>query len=144
MEATFTILALKILAVIALVLLNGFFVMAEFALVKVRETQLEPLQAQVTPAGPRAMSCQPRRYLSAAQVGITIASLALAGGEPVFAALLGPLMDWLQIHSENARTLWRFWWDSRPSRSCTLPPGQAPSGWRLKTAACPPSGWSSF
>jgi len=40
---TVTSLLLKLLAVGALVLLNGFFVAAEFALVKVRETQLAPL-----------------------------------------------------------------------------------------------------
>ncbi|MGA1236743.1 MAG: CNNM domain-containing protein, partial [Limisphaerales bacterium] len=37
---------LKILAVVVLVLLNGFFVAAEFALVKVRDTQLTPLVAK--------------------------------------------------------------------------------------------------
>ena len=38
--------ALKILAVLALVLLNGFFVAAEFALVRIRETQLDMLVAK--------------------------------------------------------------------------------------------------
>ena len=43
---TVTSILLKLLAVGALVLLNGFFVAAEFALVKVRETQLAPLIAK--------------------------------------------------------------------------------------------------
>lgn len=106
MESTFTLLALKILAVLALVLLNGFFVMAEFALVKVRETQLDPLVARGhrRARAARQVLRNLDRYLSAAQVGITIASLALGWvGEPVFAALLRPVMDALHIHSESAR-----------------------------------------
>jgi CBS domain containing-hemolysin-like protein len=44
------------------------------------------------------------RYLSAAQLGITLASLALGWvGEPVFMTLLAPLMDWAGITSEDAR-----------------------------------------
>ncbi|MBN2507641.1 MAG: HlyC/CorC family transporter [Verrucomicrobia bacterium] len=106
MELSFTHVALKILAVIALVLLNGFFVMAEFALVKVRETQLEPLigRGHRRARAVRQVLGSLDRYLSAAQVGITVASLALGWvGEPVFAALLGPVMDGLGIESEHAR-----------------------------------------
>ena len=40
------LIVLKILAVLALVLLNGFFVAAEFALVRIRETQLDVLVAK--------------------------------------------------------------------------------------------------
>jgi len=64
-----------------LVALNGFFVAAEFALVKIRPTQLQPrldrdeLQAKMTH---RVLS-QLDSYLSAAQLGITLASLALVG-----------------------------------------------------------------
>src|SRR6185503_10421022 len=44
------------------------------------------------------------RYLSAAQLGITLASLALGWvGEPVFKTLLAPVMDWAGITSEEAR-----------------------------------------
>ncbi len=99
-----TTIVLKILAVLALVLINGFFVMAEFALVKVRETQLEPLiaQGQRRAKAVRSVLGSLDHYLSAAQVGITIASLALGWvGEPVFATLLRPLMEWLHIDSES-------------------------------------------
>jgi len=74
-----------------LILANGFFVAAEFALVRVRLTRLDELinegrsQAHRT----RDMVRQIDRYLWAAQVGITIASLGLGWvGEPAFAALI--------------------------------------------------------
>ena len=51
-------LTLKIIAVIALVLLNGFFVAAEFALVKIRDTQLSPL---IRRGHRRAASCSPAK-----------------------------------------------------------------------------------
>ena len=94
----------KIVAVIVLVLLNGFFVAAEFALVKVRDTQLTPL---VNAGKRRAKIAQLilRRldsFLSAAQLGITLASLGLGWiGEPVFTALLHPIFGWLHIDSEK-------------------------------------------
>jgi len=85
------IIILKILAVILLVLINGFFVAAEFALVKIRETQLNPLIAQGNRSAKLAKSIVGNldKYLSAAQLGITLASLALGWvGEPVFKDLL--------------------------------------------------------
>ena len=105
-DETVTSLLLKLLAVGALVLLNGFFVAAEFALVKVRETQLAPLIAK----GHRRARIANRvvgnldASLSACQLGITLASLGLGWvGEPVFAALLEPLMNLLNIESQGAR-----------------------------------------
>lgn len=96
----------KLLAVVVLVFLNGFFVAAEFALVKVRDTQFNALVAQ----GHRRARIARRvlqnldRSLSAAQVGITLASLALGWiGEPVFVTLLNPVMNWLHIESETIR-----------------------------------------
>jgi CBS domain containing-hemolysin-like protein len=78
-----------------LVLLNGFFVAAEFALAKVRLTQVEPLarrgdrRAQVGQKMLRHLDA----YLSATQLGITLASIALGWiGEPAFAWLLQPLV----------------------------------------------------
>ncbi|MBP7589915.1 MAG: HlyC/CorC family transporter [Thermoanaerobaculia bacterium] len=78
-----------------LVALNGFFVAAEFALVKVRPTQLDPL-AQ---AGSRRAKLARHQlthldaYLSACQLGITIASLALGWvGEPAFSWIMAPLV----------------------------------------------------
>jgi CBS domain containing-hemolysin-like protein len=103
---TITNLGLKLFLLLVLVLLNGFFVAAEFALVKIRDTQLTPL---IRAGNRRAKVSQHilehlDRYLSAAQLGITLASLGLGWvGEPVFAALLRPLMEWLQIESEQMR-----------------------------------------
>lgn len=78
-----------------LVLLNGFFVAAEFALVKVRPTQIDPhvkagdRKAKIA----RHMVTHLDAYLSATQLGITLASLALGWiGEPAFAWLLEPLI----------------------------------------------------
>ncbi|HYO14242.1 MAG TPA: hemolysin family protein [Thermoanaerobaculia bacterium] len=78
-----------------LVLLNGFFVAAEFALVKVRPTQIEP---HVVAGQRRARVAQHMvhhldAYLSATQLGITLASLALGWiGEPAFAWVIEPVV----------------------------------------------------
>src|SRR5208282_5526216 len=86
---------LKILAVLTLVLLNGFFVAAEFALVRIRETQLDILVAK---GRRRAKMAQHivhnlNSYLSATQLGITMVSMGLGYlGQPVFTTLLEPLL----------------------------------------------------
>jgi CBS domain containing-hemolysin-like protein len=100
------LLALKILAVLVLVLLNGFFVAAEFALVKIRDTQLDPLIAkgQRRAAVVRHLIQHLDAYLSAAQLGITLASLGLGWiGEPIFADLLKPAFDLFNVTSETVR-----------------------------------------
>jgi CBS domain containing-hemolysin-like protein len=99
----FILIALKILAVLALVLVNGFFVATEFALVRIRETQLDTL---VNKGWRRAKMARHivrnlNSYLSATQLGITMASLGLGWiGEPVFAALLKPLFHLAGVSSE--------------------------------------------
>jgi len=101
-----TILGLKILAVLALVALNGFFVATEFALVKVRATQLEPLAARGHRRARMALHLAQHldAYLSACQLGITLASLGLGWiGEPVFAALLHPVFELFNVESEKLR-----------------------------------------
>jgi CBS domain containing-hemolysin-like protein len=105
MDAGWT-LALKLASVPALVLLNGFFVAAEFALVKIRDTQLDGLVARGRRQAKlaRHILAHLDPYLSACQLGITLASLALGWvGEPAFAALLEPLMQWLQVDSARVR-----------------------------------------
>src|SRR5262245_42796945 len=101
----------RILAVLVLVLLNGFFVAAEFALVKVRDTQLTPLinrghrRAKVADFVIRRLDA----FLSAAQLGITLASLGLGWiGEPVFTELLRPVFGWLDVQSAETRRLLAF------------------------------------
>ena len=77
------------------VILNGFFVAAEFALVKLRPAQLEPLVAKGNSRAKIAshMVSHLDAYLSACQLGITLASLALGWvGEPAFAWLLEPIV----------------------------------------------------
>ncbi len=105
------LIGLKILAVAVLVLLNGFFVAAEFALVKIRDTQLTPLiqhghrRAKVAQLILRKLDS----FLSAAQLGITLASLGLGWiGEPVFSALLEPVFRWLNIESLELRHVLAF------------------------------------
>lgn len=77
------------------VLLNGWFVLAEFALVKVRTTRLREL-AQDGKAGAKLalhITGKLDQYLSAIQLGITLASLALGWvGEPALAHLIEPLV----------------------------------------------------
>lgn len=106
MSTDWDIILLKLLAVLALVALNGFFVAAEFAIVKIRETQLVGLIAR----GHRRAAVARRLLkhldasLSATQLGITLASLGLGWvGEPVFSALLAPILDWVRIDSPNTR-----------------------------------------
>lgn len=84
----------KILAVLTLVFLNGFFVAAEFAIVKVRSTQIEPLARKGNKRARIAQNVVAHldAYLSATQLGITITSLGLGWlGEPFVAGLLEPL-----------------------------------------------------
>jgi CBS domain containing-hemolysin-like protein len=92
----------QIIVVLLLVGANGFFVAAEFALVKVRRARLGELAAQGRP-GTRAARWLVERLdssLSACQLGITMASLGLGWvGEPAFARLLAPLFEALGVTS---------------------------------------------
>jgi len=84
-----------LLTAIFLVLLNGFFVIAEFALVKVRKTRLEELVQQGNSRAKLALKVVTSfdTYLGATQLGITLASLALGWiGEPAVADLIEPVI----------------------------------------------------
>jgi len=100
---------LKIVAVFALVLLNGFFVAAELALVRVRDTQLESLAAKGNRRARLARTIVGNidAYIGATQFGITLASMALGVVvEPVFHQLLSPLFSVLKIESpQTQRTI---------------------------------------
>lgn len=86
-----------------LVLLNGFFVAAEFSLVKLRETRARAI-ARVYGWRGRVLLEVHRNldaYLSACQLGITLASLGLGWiGEPAFADLLAPLLTGIGVQSQ--------------------------------------------
>ena len=94
--------ALRLGVVLLLVALNGFFVAAEFALVSARRTRLEQLAASGNAAAAlgRRMQEDLDRFIAAAQLGITLASLALGWiGESTIAQLVEPpiegLLDYL-------------------------------------------------
>ncbi len=86
-----------LLTTFVLVIANAFFVAAEFAIVKVRSSQIE-LRAQ---SGSRSAKMAQRlithldAYLSATQLGITLASLGLGWvGEPIVGGIIVGLMHW--------------------------------------------------
>lgn len=88
-------LLLNAVFVVVLVLLNGFFVAAEFAMIKVRGSRIEALAQEGNLRAKYANKIlnNLNAYLSACQLGITLASLVLGWlGEPLIAALIGPMM----------------------------------------------------
>lgn len=90
--------------VLFFVLLNAFFVAAEFAIVKVRSTQLDALveEGNATAIVARKALRNLDGYLSATQLGITLASIALGMvGEPYVARVIQPLMWKLGITSDT-------------------------------------------
>jgi CBS domain containing-hemolysin-like protein len=92
----------KLLAIAVLVLLNGFFVAAEFALVKIRISHIHTLAGRGSKraAFVRQIKDNLNAYLSACQVGITMASLGLGWlGEPFLARMLQPFFTLAGIES---------------------------------------------
>ena len=93
-STTLNTIAIKLLAVLFFVAANAFFVGSEFALVSVRRTRLEARAAAGSRRAHAALRLigDPTSFISATQLGITIASLALGWiGEPVVAGLLQPI-----------------------------------------------------
>ena len=98
--------AFKLLAVAALVLFNAFFVAAELALVRIRDTQLATLAAKGDRRArtARHIIAHIDSYIGATQFGITLASMALGVlVEPVFRALLEPVFPLLKISNEHTQ-----------------------------------------
>jgi CBS domain containing-hemolysin-like protein len=100
-------LLFPLFVILFLVLLNGLFVAAEFAIIGVRPSRLEQLASQGNPAARRVHAvlrdrAHVDRYIATAQLGITLASLGLGMyAEPVIAHLIeGPLERW--FHMEEA------------------------------------------
>lgn len=102
-ESWFAI-ALKLTAVLLLVLANGFFVGAEFSLVSSRRARIEARAAEGS-AGAQAvlrLLANPTMFISTVQLGITLASLALGWiGEPTVASILEPVAERI---TENGTT----------------------------------------
>jgi CBS domain containing-hemolysin-like protein len=89
---------LRILALLLLVLANGFFVAAEFSLVSVRRTRIAELVAKGSRSARWVQKAidDPDSVIAATQLGITLASLGLGWiGEPVLAQLLEPIVTLL-------------------------------------------------
>jgi putative hemolysin len=89
---------LGLLAVFALVLANGFFVAAEFALVSVRKSRVAELvsERRTNARSLQRATDQLDAYLAATQLGITISSLALGWvGEPALAHIIVPALGFL-------------------------------------------------
>jgi CBS domain containing-hemolysin-like protein len=96
--------SLNLFAALVLIALNGFFVAAEFALVRVRDSRLVQLEQEGSArAGVvRNTLHDLDAYLSVCQVGITVASLALGWvGEPAVSALIAPGLEALGIGNES-------------------------------------------
>src|SRR5436305_3191360 len=97
----------KLAAIVALVVLNAFFVACEFSVVKVRTTQLDALLEQ---GNLRALFVKHVRahldaYLSATQLGVTLASLALGWiGQQSLVSILQPVLAVVHIHSYAVAT----------------------------------------
>jgi CBS domain containing-hemolysin-like protein len=88
-------------AVLGLVLLNGFFVASEFALIGARGTKLAEMASRGDRLAKIAQGAVKHldRYLSATQLGITIASLALGWiGEPAIAVIIDGLLARFGVH----------------------------------------------
>jgi CBS domain containing-hemolysin-like protein len=88
-------ITLRLLLVVALVLVNGLFVAAEFAIVTTRRSRLETLAEKGSPLAALALRAggDVNNYLAACQLGITMASIALGFvGEPFMADIIEPAL----------------------------------------------------
>jgi CBS domain containing-hemolysin-like protein len=87
-----------VLLTILLVLVNAFFVAAEYAFVRVRTTQLQELATTSSRARlATRISRDLEHYISTVQIGVTLASLGVGLiGEPAVGRLLDPVLGWLR------------------------------------------------
>lgn len=107
---------LRLLGVAVLVLVNGFFVAAEYALVSVRPTRVEELLQQGRTGARSVKGALDRldRIIAATQLGVTVASLSLGWlGEPALSGLLDPLLSllpaaWVGLASHTLSALLAF------------------------------------
>ncbi len=100
-------IGLRLASVVLLVLLNAFFVAAEFALVGARRTRLDEMASRGDKKSALAAKALDSldRYISATQLGITLASLGLGWiGEPALAGLIEGMFAWMPRPLELATT----------------------------------------
>jgi CBS domain containing-hemolysin-like protein len=96
MESSLSSVLVRLALVLLLVLTNGFFVAAEYALVSVRRSRIASLSGQGNKRAQRVIRILDKltAYISATQLGVTLASLALGWvGEETMAEILGPLFQ---------------------------------------------------
>jgi putative hemolysin len=107
---------LLVLEVVALVLVNGFFVAAEFALISIRRTRVEELiqQGQTSAKVVKQALQDPDRFIAATQLGVTIASLGVGWlGEPALTRFIQPVLDllppaWIGLASHSISAVIAF------------------------------------
>lgn len=93
---TFGEVLIDFLLIFVIVALNGFFVASEFSLVSVRRTRIEAKAAEGNKGAESALRLldNPTLFISAVQLGVTLASLALGWlGEPTIAKILEPVAE---------------------------------------------------
>src|SRR5256885_14016558 len=94
----------EIAVIVGLVVLNAFFVACEFAIVKVRGSQLDALEDEgnTKAAFAKHVRAHLDAYLSATQLGVTLASLALGWiGEEFLSRILQPAFAIVGVHSHT-------------------------------------------
>jgi CBS domain containing-hemolysin-like protein len=115
-DVGFGVIVLRLLAALALIATNGFFVAVEFAVVAVRPAKIDRLVAQGRAVAKvaRSMLSNPDRVIAACQLGITMASLALGWvGEATIAAIVEPPLHaligrWSEAAAATAGTVVAF------------------------------------
>jgi CBS domain containing-hemolysin-like protein len=128
--------ALLLLAVVVLVLLNGFFVAAEFALVRSRRAYLETEAAEGKASAALAVRIMDdlSRYLSACQLGITFTSLGIGFlGEPAVASLFDDALGSSVSHSVSLAVSFALAYLITTSLHITIGE-QVPKIWAIHTA----------
>src|ERR1043166_4173129 len=94
----------KLFVVALIVVVNGFFVAAEFSIIKIRGSQLDALidKGDKRAGFAKHVTEHLDAYLSATQLGITMASLALGWvGEPYVAQMIEPIFALFNVHSHT-------------------------------------------
>ena len=104
MESSLTLDLLGLVAVVVLVLLNGFFVAAEFSLVSVRQTRIAELVEKGNASAEAVQEAlkNPDRVIAATQLGITLASLGLGWiGEPALSHFIEPVLNLFPVEMRS-------------------------------------------